>query len=373
LTNRTNQYKLFGMGKEGPPTSSETEFHPERINGDFKGKDILSMEQFDPASIEKLFEVTKEMSKIAKNAKPSKILEGNLVSLIFYEPSSRTMNSFDAAIKQLGGNTLIEKDPKHFSSVAKGETFRDTIRTFEAYCDAIVIRHPEKGSAVKAAIAAEIVPIINAGDGNGEHPTQALLDLYTIYEKYGRLSGLKLLFAGDIKNGRTIHSLLKALSLFPDNQISLLSPNQVKLDRMSIENLRSKGLKINEIFDSKDIPKKSDVWYWTRIQKERFKIVNKMVKITDKIFKKILHRNLNDTLLTNGEYEKLRKCFIVDSQFLKQYGNEDMILMHPLPRVGEITEDVDEDPRAVYLRNQIRNGMYVRMALLTLVLGRDNA
>jgi aspartate carbamoyltransferase catalytic subunit len=270
----------------------------------------------------------------------------------------------------LGGNTLIEKDPKHYSSAAKGETFKDTIRTFEAYCDAIVIRHPEKGSAAKAAIAAENVPVINAGDGNGEHPTQALLDLYTIYEKYGKLSGLKLLFAGDIKNGRTVHSLLKAFSLFPDNQSDLLSPNQLELDETSLEDLRSKGLKINEISNSEDIPKDCDVWYWTRVQKERFKIVNKLIKTADKIFGKILHRNPNDKLLTNGEYEKLRKSFVVDSQFLKIYGNKDMILMHPLPRVGEITEDVDKDYRAIYLRNQIRNGMYVRMALMALVLGK---
>jgi len=355
-----------------PTPPDALKFHPEKINGNFFGKDIISMEQFDSSSLKMIFDVTKSMSQIAKNSQASSILDGNLVTLLFYEPSSRTMNSFDAAIKQLKGNTLIEKDPKHFSSVAKGETFEDTIRTFEAYCDAIVIRHPEKGSAAKAATAADTIPVINAGDGNGEHPTQALLDLYTIYEKYGKLSGLKILFAGDIKNGRTVHSLLKALSLFPDNQIYLLSPNQLKLDRASLEDLRSKGLKINEISDSKDIPRDSDVWYWTRVQKERFKIVNGLSKTADKIFGKMLHGNLNDKLLTGGEYEKLRKSFIVDPQFLEQYGNDDMILMHPLPRVGEITKEVDKDPRAVYLKNQVRNGMYVRMALLALILGKVN-
>ncbi len=232
---------------ESRPPTPEVEFRPEKINGNFKGKDILSMEQFDTASIEILFRITKELSNIAKYSKPSDIRKGNLVSLLFYEASSRTMNSFDAAAKQLGGNTLVEKDPKHFSSVAKGESFEDTMQTFEAYCDAIVIRHPEKGSAAKAAAETEAVPVINAGDGNGEHPTQALLDLYTIYEKHGKLSGLKLLFAGDIKNGRTVHSLLKARSLFQDNQIYLLSPNQLKLDKTMLEDLKSKGLKINEI------------------------------------------------------------------------------------------------------------------------------
>lgn len=334
------------MTEKRPPTPPEIEFRPERINGDFRGKDILSMEQFDPTSIEILFKVTKELSDIAKYSKPSDILKGNLVSLLFYEPSSRTMNSFDAAAKQLGGDTLVEKDPRHLSSVAKDESFPDTIKTFESYCDAIVIRHPEIGSAQKAAIAAEKVPVINAGDGIGEHPTQALLDLYTIFEKTGTLSGLKCLFAGDIKNGRTVHSLLKALSLYKDNTVYLLSPEQLKLDRTLLEELKTKGLNIVEIDKVEDIPKDCNAWYWTRVQKERF----------------------NDP----EEYEKVKNKFIVTPKLLNEYGNENMILMHPLPRVGEIIEDVDKDPRAVYLRNQVRNGMYIRMALLALILERIN-
>jgi len=328
------------------------------------------MEQFDPSSLDKLFIITKDMSEIAKNAKPSRILDGNIVTLLFYEPSSRTMNSFDAAAKQLGGATLVEKDPKHFSSVAKGESFADTIRTFESYSDAIVIRHPEKGSALKAAIAAEIVPVINAGDGIGEHPTQALLDLYTIYEKHGTLSGLKLLFAGDIKNGRTVHSLLKALSLYKDNEVYLLSPKQLQLDKAQMEELRAKGLKIKEINKIEEMPKDCSAWYWTRVQKERFRIGNKFKKFINHVNAALWRREPDRNLITNGEYEKLKKSLIVNPQLLKDYGNNDMILMHPLPRVGEITEDVDKDPRAVYLKNQIRNGMYIRMALLALVLGR---
>src|SRR3990167_6316489 len=216
--------------ERGLPTPPEaSEFRPEKINGNFKGKDILSMEQFDPVSISKLFKLTKKMSEIAKNARHSKMLAGNLTTLLFYEPSSRTMNSFDAAMKQLGGETLVEKDPKNFSSVAKGETFEDTIRTFEAYCDAIVIRHPQVGQAQKAAEAAEFVPIINAGDGIGEHPTQALLDLYTVREHKGELSNIRGLVAGDLLNGRTIHSLIRGLSLYPGNEIYLLSPDKLRL------------------------------------------------------------------------------------------------------------------------------------------------
>jgi aspartate carbamoyltransferase catalytic subunit len=333
------------VGNKAP--TRESSFRPEKINGNFKGKDILSMEQFDPNSITRLFKITKIMSEIGKNAKPSKILTGKLFTLLFYEPSSRTMNSFDAAAKQLGGNTLVEKDPKNFSSVAKGETFKDTIRTFESYCDAIVIRHPQVGKAREAATVAEKVPIINAGDGIGEHPTQALLDLYTIWEKTGTLSGLKCLFAGDIKNGRTVHSLLKALSLYPNNTAYLLSPDLLKLDKGMLGELKTKGLNIVEIDKTEDIPKDSNAWYWTRVQKERFD--------------------------NQEDYEKVKNKFIVTPELLKEYGNDKMILMHPLPRVGEITEDVDKDPRAVYLGNQVRNGMYIRMALLTLVLGKEKS
>ena len=182
------------------------------------------------------------MSEIAYNAQPCNYLLGNIATLLFYEPSSRTRGSFDAATKQLGGQTIVVENPQQFSSVAKGESFGDTIKTFEAYCDIIVLRHPEVGSALKAARAAQFVPIINAGDGIGEHPTQALLDLYTIYEKIGTLSGIKGLFVGDIKNGRTVHSLLKGLSLYKNNTVYLLSPEQLKLQRPLFEQLTGSGL-----------------------------------------------------------------------------------------------------------------------------------
>lgn len=264
--------------------------------------------------------------------------------LLFYEPSSRTRGSFDAAVKQLGGQTVVVENPQQFSSVAKGETFGDTIRTFEAYSDAIVLRHPVTGSAAKAAEVAKHVPIINAGDGIGEHPTQALLDLYTIWEHTGRLSGLKGLIAGDILNGRTVHSLIRGLSLYEGNELYLLSPEELRLSREDREGFRSCGIKLVEIEDARQIPKDCDFWYWTRVQKERFE--------------------------SEDAYKKVNNKFIVTKKLLGEYGNTGMILMHPLPRVGEIAEEVDSDPRAVYLRSQIRNGMYVRMALLGLVLGR---
>jgi aspartate carbamoyltransferase catalytic subunit len=315
-----------------------------KINTNFKGKDILSLDQFSSKDLEILFKLTKKMKLIAQNAKPSNLLAGNIVTIIFYEPSSRTFNSFAAAVKQLGGQTLEIHDPQHFSSVSKGETLEDTMRVFESYSDAIVIRHFQKGTAEKAAQAAEFVPILNAGDGIGEHPTQALLDLVTINEKHGHLDNLVGVMAGDLLNGRTIHSLIRGLSLYEGTTLYLLSPQELKLSREDFADFSKRGVKLIEIEDEKALPHNADFWYWTRVQKERF-------------------ASLED-------YEKVKNKYIVTEELMKRYAGKNTILMHPLPRVGEIEVAVDRDPRAVYLRSEVRNGMYVRMALLTLVLGK---
>ncbi len=314
------------------------------INGAFKGKDIISLDQFSPKDLKILFKHTITLKPLATNAKPSKLLSGNIITLLFYEPSSRTFGSFGAAVKQLGGQTVDIINPQQFSSVSKGETLEDTIRVFEAYCDAIVIRHPVIGTAQKAADAAFFVPIINAGDGIGEHPTQALLDLYTIYEKFKTLDNLIGVVAGDLLNGRTVHSLIRGLAKYKRNTLYLLSPKSLQLTRSDFSYVTKQGIKLVEITSEKEIPKNAHFWYWTRIQKERFERID--------------------------EYEKVKNNFVVTKAILKKFGNKDMILMHPLPRVGEIQNDIDEDKRAVYLRAQIRNGMYIRMALLALVLGK---
>lgn len=316
----------------------------QKINGKFKGKDILSLDQFSSKDLTILFKLTKKMKTIAMYAKPSKILQGNIVTLIFYEPSSRTFNSFAAAVKQLGGQTLEVHDPQHFSSVSKGETLEDTIRVFESYCDAIVIRHSEVGTAKRSADAAAFIPIVNAGDGIGEHPTQALLDLYTIYEKHGHLDNLVGVMAGDLLNGRTIHSLIRGLSLYEGTTLYLLSPEELKLSQKDFEDFSARGVKLITITNERELPKNADFWYWTRVQKERFSSLE--------------------------DYEKVKNRFIVTPELMKRYAGKNTILMHPLPRVGEIDVEIDKDPRAVYLRSQVRNGMYVRMALLALVLGK---
>ncbi len=316
-----------------------------KINGDFKDKDILSLDQFTPKDLDILFDLTKKMKELAVSAKFSDMLAGKIIVLLFYEPSSRTLASFSAAVKQLGGQTVVIRDPHHFSSVSKGETFEDTIRTYEAYSDAIVLRHPEVGAAQNAADTALFVPVINAGDGIGEHPTQALLDTYTIYEKFGRLNNLTGVLAGDMLNGRTIKSLIRALSLYENNTFYLLSPRELQLPKEEFTKLNKGGVKLIEIFSEEDMPKNADFWYWTRVQKERFK--------------------------SDEEYQKVKNKFVVTPTLVKERAGKDTIIMHPLPRVGEIEIAVDEDERAVYLRSQIRNGMYVRMALLALILGKD--
>lgn len=315
----------------------------EKINGKFKGKDIISLDQFSPKDLKIIFSLVPKMRDIALKAKPSKIIAGKIVVLLFYEPSSRTFGSFSTAVKQLGGQTIEILNPQQFSSVVKGETFEDTVRVFEAYSDAIILRHPVIGSATLAAKIAKLVPIINAGDGAGEHPTQTLLDMYTILEKFKRLDSLVGVAAGDILNGRAVKSLIKGLSLYKKNVLYLLSPRQLMLSREDFNILTKRGIKLIEIDNEKYMPKNSHFWYWTRTQKERFK-------------------NLKD-------YEKINNHFILNKKLIEKYAGKKTIFMHPLPRVGEILPEVDEDKRAVYLRTQIRNGTYVRMALIALVLG----
>src|SRR5256714_9456725 len=240
-----------------------------KINGHFKGKDILSLDQFSPEDLRILFTLTRKMKQIAINNEPLLRLAGNIISLLFFEPSSQTFGSFGAAVKRLGGQTIEIQDPQTVSSVSKGESFEDTIRTFEAYSDAIVLRHSIVGSAKQAAKAATSIPVINAGDGNNEHPTQTLLDLYTLQEKFGRLDSLTGLLAGDLRNSRTLHSLIRGLALFENNTVYLLSPPQLRLTRSDFFDLSTRGVKIIEIDCIEEAPRDCNFWYWTRVQKER--------------------------------------------------------------------------------------------------------
>jgi aspartate carbamoyltransferase catalytic subunit len=315
------------------------------INGNFTGKDIISLDQFSSEDLHLLFRLTYKMKQIVLKNQPSHLLAGNIVSLLFFEPSSRTFSSFAAAVKRLGGETIEIQNPETTTSCFKGESFEDTLHVFEAYSDAIVLRHNVAGSAKRAAKVVSSIPVINAGDGNNEHPTQTLLDLYTLFEKFGRLDHLTGLLAGDPLNSRTIHSLIRGLSLFQNNTVYLLSPPQLRLSRTDFLDLSTRGINITEITCERDIPRDCDFWYWTRVQKERFASLEEYQDVT-------------------------QVTWTVTPNFLNRYASKDMILMDPLPRVGSVDPAVDADERAVYFRSQIRNGLYIRMALLALLLGR---
>ncbi|OGH18748.1 MAG: aspartate carbamoyltransferase [Candidatus Levybacteria bacterium RIFCSPHIGHO2_02_FULL_37_10] len=310
-----------------------------RKNG-FLGKDILSVDQFSKEDLTFLFRKTTLMKKIVEAGKKSKMLQGKIMTVLFYEPSSRTFGSFISAMQRLGGG-IIPLQGMTYSSVAKGETLEDTIRTFECYSDIIVIRHPEVGSAKKAALVST-VPIINAGDGVGEHPTQALLDLFTILSKFKKIDGLKVAFVGDLLNGRTVHSLSKLLAKMGKVEFFFVAPKILRMPQEIKDQLKNR-VSIIEAEKLDEVIKKVNVLYITRVQKERF----------------------SDLSI----YENIKNFYIITKKLMEK-ARKDLILMHPLPRVGEISTEVDNDSRAVYLTEQMRNGLYVRMALLAATLGK---
>ena len=311
---------------------------PTMHNG-FYGRDILSVKQFSPEDLEHIFDVGQEMRAIVRRVGATDLLKGTILANLFYEPSTRTSSSFTAAMQRLGGS-VIPINEVRYSSVMKGESLPDTIRTLEAYADVIVLRHPEVGASATAARYSR-KPIINAGDGVGEHPTQALLDLFTILEELERIDGLHVAMVGDLKYGRTVHSLARLLSLF-DVRISFVSPDILRLPDDVKQEVIDAGKTVCEIGAIDDVIDTADVLYVTRVQKERF-----------------------DDL---AEYESVRNYYEVTTHLMAR-AKPDMILMHPFPRVGEIHYDVDSDPRAAYFR-QMENGMYIRMALLAAVLGK---
>ena len=305
----------------------------------FAGQDILSVSQFDRTKLEYVSGVAHEMRVLVERFGGADLLQGKILANLFYEPSTRTSSSFMAAMMRLGGQ-VIPINNVQYSSVSKGESLPDTIRTLESYSDVIVIRHPEVGSAATAAYYAE-KPVINAGDGVGEHPTQALLDLFTIVEELGKVDGLTITMVGDLKYGRTVHSLTKLLVNY-DVKFRFVSPDILKMPGDVLDLVKGTGHSYEEVESLPDAIAESDVLYVTRVQKERF---------TDL-----------------AEYDRVKDLYVVDEELLTQ-AKERMIVMHPLPRVGEISYGVDDDPRAAYFR-QMRNGMYIRMALLASVLGR---
>jgi aspartate carbamoyltransferase catalytic subunit len=305
----------------------------------FYGKDILSVSQFSRDDLEYIFAVAKEMRAMVERVGTFDLLKGKILANLFYEPSTRTSSSFTSAMERLGGS-VIPINEVRYSSVAKGESLPDTVRTLECYADVIVLRHPEVGASALAAQYAR-KPIINAGDGIGEHPTQALLDLFTIVEELGRVDGMVVTMLGDLKYGRTVHSLSRLLSQFVV-RLNYVSPDILRMPPELLKELEAKSVSQSEHASLDDVLPQTDVLYVTRVQKERFEDL--------------------------AEYERVRGAYVITVETLRK-AKDEMIVMHPLPRVGEISMEVDDDPRAAYFR-QMEYGLYIRMALLAMVLGK---
>jgi len=301
---------------------------------------IIEAQQFDLPTLTRLFEVAEEMERVVARGGMTDY-QNRIMATLFYEPSTRTRFSFETAMHRLGGNVISTENAAEFSSVAKGETLEDTIRILNGYADVIVIRHKEVGSAKRAA-AVSRVPVINAGDGAGQHPTQALLDLYTIRKEIGAIDGLRIAMVGDLAQGRTVRSLAYLLSKFQDVKIYFVAPLLLKMKEDILAHLRERNVWWTEETALDKVLPEVDVVYQTRVQKERF----------------------GDRL---ADYEQCRGVYIISTESLRLM-KQKAIILHPLPRLEEITMEVDADPRAAYFR-QAQNGLYVRMALLTMVLG----
>ena len=304
-----------------------------------KGKDILNTAQFSPQELNLIMNTAANFEKEVKDGNVIRNMEGQVVATLFFEPSTRTRLSFETAANRLGARVISVANPTS-SSVTKGESLADTIRTVDGYADVIVMRHPMKGSAQIAADNA-VHPFINAGDGSGQHPTQALLDIYSIRKEKGALGGHTVAFVGDLKYGRTVHSLGYFMALYR-NKMIFVSPKALRMPEEITADLRSRGAEIEETDDLREALAVSDIVYVTRIQRERFE--------------------------DPAEYERLKGSYIINRALIDQ-AKKGITILHPLPRVDEISTDVDEYEGAAYFR-QAHNGLYVRMALLALVSGR---
>ncbi len=300
------------------------------------GKDFISVKNLSREDIELVLDTAKKIEEMPRE-KQAEIAKNKILAALFFEPSTRTRLSFESAMLRLGGGVIGFADPS-MSSVKKGETLADTARMAAGYSDIIAMRHPEAGSAKIAADAVD-VPVINGGDGSNQHPTQTMLDLYTIRKEFGKLDGLNIALLGDLKYGRTVHSLSYALAQFPGKQYfisheSLAMPEEYK------EYLKEHGVEFVETGELSSVVSELDVLYCTRVQKERFP--------------------------NEEEYNKVKDAFIVGADSLKE-AKDSLIVMHPLPRVNELLEDVDATPHARYFQ-QAKNGVPVRQALISLLL-----
>ena len=304
---------------------------------DLKGRHLVEPLDFSAGEIEWLLG---EAGRIIANPQDySETCKGKLLATLFYEPSTRTRFSFEAAMLRLGGQVIGFSEPSS-SAVAKGESIADTIRTVACYADIAVMRHPKEGSVLLAARQANI-PVINAGDGGHHHPTQTLTDLLTIKLEKGNFNDITVGLCGDLKFGRTVHSLIAALTRYSGVRFVMISPEELRIPEYVREGLIKSGVQFEEIRDMREALPKLDVLYMTRVQRERF--------------------------FNEEDYIRLKDSYILDTAKLKD-AKQNLMILHPLPRVNEISAEVDADPRAFYFR-QAKNGMFIRMALLMALLG----
>ncbi len=307
---------------------------------EFKGLDVVSIRDLTREQMEFVLDLSEKMIPYARGEKFTKMLEGRILANLFFEPSTRTRMSFETAMARLGGRTLEMSHPS-MMSIAKGETLADTIRMVESYSDAIVLRHPHEGAARLAAKFSRS-PVINAGDGAGQHPTQTLLDLFTIRRDKQHIEGIKVALIGDLKYGRTAHSLAEALTLF-GAEVTFVAPASLQMPRETVKQVEKLGGKPKLTSKLEDVIKETDVLYVTRIQRERFP--------------------------DPSEYLKVAGSYRIDNNLLRE-AKQSLTVMHPLPRVDEIAPEVDYTQHAKYFE-QAFNGVPVRMALLSLVLGGE--
>ena len=300
-----------------------------------KGRHLLQPLDFSVSEMDGLFEEAKRISASPKDF--TRACEGVVMASMFFEPSTRTRLSFEAAMQRLGGSVIGFSEPGS-TSVSKGESIADTIRTVACYADIAVMRHPKEGSVMVASKFSDI-PVINAGDGGHHHPTQTLADLLTIKLEKNKFEGLTVGVCGDLKFGRTVHSLISALDRYENVRFVMISPNELRIPEYMRSQTKSG---FEETSDMKEALPELDVLYMTRVQRERF--------------------------FNEEDYIRLKDSYILDAAKLKS-AKEGLMVMHPLPRVNEISQDVDADPRAFYFK-QMKNGMYVRMALLKAILGK---
>ncbi|MEG2985164.1 MAG: aspartate carbamoyltransferase [Peptostreptococcaceae bacterium] len=302
-----------------------------------KGRNLIQPEDFSINEIDEILSLSQNI--IDNPSKYSHVCEGNLLATLFYEPSTRTRFSFEAAMNRLGGRVIGFSEPNS-SSTSKGETLEDTMETVSCYADAIVMRHPRAGSALEASRFAR-VPFINAGDGGNQHPTQTLTDILTIKSLKGNLENHTIGLCGDLKNGRTVHSLVKAMTRYKNTKFVFISPKELEMPQYIKETIKDHDYVETNSLD--EVIKDLDVLYMTRVQRERFE--------------------------DQEQYDRLKDYYILTTEKMEK-AKSDMLVMHPLPRVNEIDTDVDKDERAVYF-DQAKFGMYVRMALIMKLLGVD--